>query len=130
QSDDEAGDGGGAAVASIPAGPAAGAAVTPPARMPSVTRAGMILVFAPPAAPAEAVRPATPTPRPAASLPANDTGTPPHGALSSGASSTAAAGPGFRRARKPTGAGALAGGLVEDLPFGDSVAPASWRGGS
>jgi hypothetical protein len=131
KSDDEGGDGGReAAVAFVPAGAAAGATVTTRSRVPSVNRAGVILAFAPPAAPAGTVRPATATLRAAPPQPANDTGSPPPGAPSSGASSNAAAGPVLRRARKPAGAGALADGLVEDLASGDSVEAASWRGGS
>jgi hypothetical protein len=126
ESEDEGG--GEAAGAPGHADPAADAVVTPPSRVPSGTRAGGILVFAPPATPAGTVNPSAPTPRPTSPVPANDTGAPPPGVPSSVASWNAAAGPALRRARKPAGARALADGLVEDLPAGDSLAPASWRG--
>src|SRR5205823_52320 len=51
ESEDEGGDGGDSAGASGHADPAAGAVVTPPSRVPSDNRAGVIVVFAPPAAP-------------------------------------------------------------------------------
>jgi membrane-associated phospholipid phosphatase len=106
-------------------GLAASFVVALPSQDPSGPLAGVILVFAPPAAPAGAVSAATPAPPP------HDTGgTPPPGVPSSAASSKAAAGPVLRHARKPAGAGALADGLVEGLPSGDSLGPASWRGGS
>jgi membrane-associated phospholipid phosphatase len=97
------------------------------ARVSSGTRAGVILVFAPPAAPAGTVSLATSTPWPA-SVPANDMGSLPPGAPSSGALSNVAAGPLQWRAQKPAGAGALTDGLAEDLPSGDSLEPVSWRG--
>jgi hypothetical protein len=154
ESEDE-GDDGDAAVASSHADPAA-AVVTPPSRVPSGTRAGVtpvrraglglapgaetlvppgtragvIPAFAPPAAPAGTVSPAAPTPRPAAPVPANDTGSPPPGVPSSVASSKAAADPVLPRARKPAGAGALADGLVEDLPSEDSLGASVVAGGS
>jgi PAP2 superfamily len=127
-SEDEGG--GEAAGASGHADPVAGAVVTPPSRAPSGTRAGVIPVFALPATPAGTVSPAAAPPRPAAPVPASDTDSPPPGVPSSVASWNAAAGPALRRARKPAGAGALADGLVEDLPSGDSLGPASWRGSS
>src|SRR5262249_26442424 len=122
--------GGGAALAPGPPLPAAGAVAPPPSRVPSGPRAGMIPVFAPPAVPAGTVSPAAPTPRPAAPGRASDTGPPPPGVPSSVASSDAAAGPGLRRARKPADTGALAEGLVEALPLGDSLRPAPRRAGS
>jgi hypothetical protein len=118
---------GGAAVASGWAGSAAGAVVTPPSQVPPGTLARVIVVFAPPAG---AVSPAAPTPRSAAAVPANDTGSPPSGVPSSGASSNAAAGPVLRRAPKPAAAGALADELVVDLPSGDALGLASWQSGS
>jgi hypothetical protein len=128
ESEDEGGDrDSDAAVASGHAEPAAGAAA--PSRVPSGDRAGAIEVFAAPAAPAGPVSLATPTPQPAALVPANDTGSPPPG-VSSSVASKAASGLLLRHARKPARAGALADGLVKELPSGDSLGPASWLGGS
>jgi membrane-associated phospholipid phosphatase len=92
-SDDE---GGGDAAVAGPAGSAASAVATPPSGVASDTPAGVPLVL-----------PAAPTPRPAAPVPANDTGSAPPGAPS-----YAAAGPALRRTLKRPGAEALADGLL------------------
>jgi hypothetical protein len=67
------------------------------------------------------VSPATPTPQPAAAVPPNDMDALLPGVSSPEVSSNGAAGPALWRTRKPAGAGALADGLVEGLPAGDSL---------
>jgi hypothetical protein len=120
--DQDGDDGGTATVASGPADPAPVAAiVTLPSGVSSDTRSRLILVFAPPAAPAGTVSPATPTPQPAAPVPPNDLDALRPGVPSPEVSSNGSAGPALWRARKPAGAGALADGLVEGLPAGDSL---------
>ncbi len=101
----------------------------PRSRVPSEPTAGVILVFAPPAAPAEAVSRAAQTARPQAPVPASNTGSPSPAVSSSLTSSNVATGPVLRGAPQPAGCPALADGLMEDLPKGDSWEP-SWRGGA